>query len=82
MPKLGFGGSPPAVWALPGCDRLTRTDRLVRAARRGRAWTLCHVARHDWARHRNPDVGGRRALFELCRRCGTERDEYDPPHFV
>jgi len=67
---------------LPGCDRLTRRDRLIRAGYRLRAWALCHLALHDWARHRNPEVGGRQAHFQLCRRCGTERNEYEPPHFV
>ena len=75
-------GSPRTARLLPGCDRLTRTDRMIRAGNRCRAWVLCHVALHDWAWHRNPEVGGRRAHFHLCRRCGTERNEYEPPHFV
>jgi hypothetical protein len=31
-----------------------------------------------WALRRNPEVGGREALFETCRRCGKERTQYVP----
>jgi hypothetical protein len=31
---------------------------------------------------RNPEVGGKRAMYQLCRRCGCERDEYEPPHWI
>jgi hypothetical protein len=52
---------------------------MIRSAYRWRSRLLCLIGRHDWAMHRNPEVSGRLANFALCRRCGTERDEYDPP---
>jgi hypothetical protein len=44
-----------------------------------RSWLLCHLGRHRWAHHRNPEVGGKDAVFERCRRCGRERQGYEAP---
>jgi phosphoribosylaminoimidazole-succinocarboxamide synthase len=57
-------------------DRLTAADRWVRLAYRTRGWLLCRAGRHFWAQLRNPEVGGARAHYELCRRCGRERSAY------
>jgi hypothetical protein len=59
-------------------DRIDRGERLVRAAYRLRSRLLCVVGRHQWALRRNPEMGGREALYEDCRRCGRERTMYDP----
>jgi hypothetical protein len=40
---------------------------------------LCTMNRHDWERMVNPEVGGKDAVYSLCRRCGKEKAEYDPP---
>lgn len=40
-----------------------------------RARLLCLTGRHWWACHHNPDVGGPRAVYHLCRRCGRERTQ-------
>jgi hypothetical protein len=48
-------------------------ERLVRRAYRVRSRLLCGLGRHLWALRRNPEVGGRGALFDECRRCGTVR---------
>jgi len=50
-----------------------RTERLVRRAYRLRSLMLCRLGRHLWARRRNPEIGGRGALYDECRRCGTVR---------
>lgn len=39
---------------------------------------LCRCGRHAWAVHSNPEVGGKAAVFETCRRCGTERMRHEP----
>jgi hypothetical protein len=54
-------------------------DRLVRHLYRIRSWLLCRIGRHLWARRRNPEVGGARALYDECRRCGTVRMGWDDP---
>ena len=54
-------------------------DRLVRTAYRVRSRALCRSGRHLWALRRNPEVGGKDAVFETCRRCGKERQQYGPP---
>jgi hypothetical protein len=59
-------------------DRIGRGERLVRAAYRLRSRLLCAAGRHHWALRRNPEMGGRDALYEDCRRCGRERTTYDP----
>jgi len=59
-------------------DRITRADRVRRLGYRLRGRLLCVIARHDWAQLRNPEVGGRAAVYRLCRRCGRERNEYSP----
>jgi hypothetical protein len=61
-----------------GPDTVGRGERLVRAAYRWRSWLLCRLGRHHWALRRNPEMGGREALYEDCRRCGRERTTYDP----
>ena len=38
----------------------------------------CRLGRHQWETHRNPDAAGKDAVYELCRRCGKERDAYGP----
>ncbi len=48
-------------------------DRTIRAAYRLRSKVLCRVGRHMWKQRRNPEVGGSAAVYETCRRCGTER---------
>lgn len=53
------------------------TDRIVRRYHRARSRLLCLVGRHLWTRKRNPDVGGRGALYDECRRCGTVRMGWD-----
>jgi hypothetical protein len=42
---------------------------------------LCLIGRHAWTHHRNPDLGGAAAEFDVCGRCGKERDGFDaaPP---
>jgi hypothetical protein len=59
-------------------DRIGNRERLVRAAYRWRSWLLCRLGRHLWTLRRNPEMGGREALYEDCRRCGRERTTYDP----
>lgn len=54
-------------------------DRVIRTAYRLRSRLLCRCGRHLWATRRNPEVGGSAAVFETCRRCGTERNQYEPP---
>lgn len=44
-----------------------------------RSWLLCHAGRHRWEQHRNPEAGGKDAVFQLCVRCGRERQSYEPP---
>ena len=62
-----------AVPLLAREDRLTAADRWARAGYRARGWLLCRIGRHNWAHLRNPEVGGARAHYDLCRRCGRER---------
>lgn len=64
--------------ALPRADRITAADRRTRALRRWRSRLDCLVGRHLWARHCNPEVGGSRAVYHLCRRCGRERSRRMP----
>ena len=59
-------------------DRIDRRERLVRSAYRLRSRWLCRLGRHRWALRRNPEMGGRQAMYEECRRCGSERTQYDP----
>jgi len=54
-------------------------DRIIRALYRTRSRLLCRSGRHLWATRRNPEVGGKDALFETCRRCGTDRPQYESP---
>jgi hypothetical protein len=61
-----------------GPDGMDGRERLVRAGYRWRSWLLCRLGRHLWALRRNPEMGGREALYEDCRRCGRERTTYDP----
>ena len=53
-------------------------DGVLRAGRT-RSRMLCWVVRHRWATRHNPEIGGKAAVFHVCQRCGTERNEYDPP---
>jgi hypothetical protein len=61
-----------------GPDRIGRGERLVRIAYRWRSRLLCRLGVHRWVLRRNPELGGREALYEDCRRCGRERTTYDP----
>ncbi|GEM_PF-5845596 len=63
-------------WVLDRADRVTPAERWTRTAYRGRAWVLCQIGIHWWADRNNPEVGGRRAHYQQCRRCGHERDKY------
>ena len=54
-------------------------DALRRRANRLRSRVLCRLGRHLWAVRRNPEVGGPQALYQTCRRCGSERQTYDVP---
>jgi hypothetical protein len=60
----------------PEADSISRGDAWRRAARRARSWLLCRVGRHTWAVRRNPEVGGPRAVYQQCRRCGRERTDW------
>ena len=40
---------------------------------------LCLLGRHEWQHHVNHEVGGPDASFELCSRCGNEKDKHGPP---
>jgi hypothetical protein len=72
--------SPTGDWTLDRDDRVTAADRRARAAYRARGWLLCHLGRHYWAAMWNPDVGGPRARYDQCRRCGKERSWYINMH--
>jgi|SoiMethySBSTD1v2_1073268.scaffolds.fasta_scaffold53273_2 hypothetical protein len=68
------------AWALRAALDAAALGPIPEKARhRTRGWLLCHLGRHLWALHRNPDVGGKDAVFELCRRCGRERQGYEAP---
>jgi hypothetical protein len=54
-------------------------DDLRRAVNRLRSRVQCRLGRHLWATRRNPEVGGPDAVFQTCRRCGSERQQYDVP---
>ena len=43
------------------------------------SWLLCHAGRHRWEQHRNPEAGGKDAVYQLCVRCRRERQGYEPP---
>lgn len=57
-------------------DRIGPLDVVRRRLNRARGRVFCLVGRHDWALRRNPDVGGPRALYQQCRRCGRERTDW------
>jgi hypothetical protein len=57
-------------------DRISEGDAVRRAVRRLLAWTACRVGRHVWAVRHNPEVGGPRAVYQQCRRCGRERTDW------
>lgn len=61
---------------LSGQDRISAGDAVRRAGRRLLAWAFCRVGRHVWAVRRNPEVGGPRAVYQQCRRCGRERTDW------
>jgi len=66
------------AWALRAAlDAVAPIQEKARRDTRG--WLLCHLGRHRWAQHRNAEVGGKDAVFELCRRCGRERQGYEAP---
>ena len=68
------------AWALRAAlDAAAFAPIQEKARHRTLGWQLCHLGRHLWAQHRNPDVGGKLAVFELCRRCGRERQGYEVP---
>lgn len=64
--------------ALDRADRITAMNRWVRTGYRIRSRLLCLAGRHLWARRLNPGVGGPRAVYHQCRRCGHERSRYSP----
>lgn len=64
---------------VPRCEGIGMIDRLIRRAYRTRSWLLCHLGIHLWALRRNPEVGGKEAMYDQCRRCGRERAEFTPP---
>jgi hypothetical protein len=37
----------------------------------------CYLWRHSWQHRRNPEVGGAQADYEVCSRCGKERNRYE-----
>ena len=37
----------------------------------------CWLGRHDWKHHRNPEMGGSLADFQVCARCGKERNVFE-----
>ena len=39
----------------------------------------CLLRLHGWDRRVNPEVGGREAVYSVCRFCGKEKSEYGPP---
>lgn len=40
---------------------------------------LCYFGSHSWERKRNPDMGGALAEFDICTRCGKEKDVFGKP---
>ena len=40
---------------------------------------LCLVGRHDWQHHVDKEMGGPNARYDLCSRCGTEREGLGKP---
>jgi hypothetical protein len=58
-------------------DGLPRTERVRLGARRVLSWFQCRLGRHLWARRTNPEVGGARAVYHVCRRCGTEQAAWE-----
>ncbi len=69
-----------SAWALrTALDPAALAPIQEKAEHRTRGWLLCHLGRHLWAQHRNPEVGGKDAVFEQCRRCGRERQGHEPP---
>jgi len=66
-------------------------DRTEHGGKRLRPWTsrgdqrtvdsmkavTCYLRRHTWRHQRNPDMGGPQADYEVCTRCGKERNSYD-----
>lgn len=68
------------AWALRAAlDAAALAPVQEKAERSTRGRLLCHLGRHLWARHRNPEVSGKDAVFEQCRRCGRERQGYEAP---
>lgn len=61
---------------LGGPDTISAWDARRRAGRRLLAAALCRLGKHVWAVRRNPEVGGPRAVYQQCRRCGCERTEW------
>jgi hypothetical protein len=57
-------------------DTISARDAVRRTGRRLLAWVLCRVGRHLWAVRHNPEVGGPRAVYQQCRRCGHERTDW------
>jgi hypothetical protein len=39
----------------------------------------CAVRLHSWERRVNPEVGGKDAVYSVCRRCGKEKNQFGPP---
>lgn len=77
--RAAGGGSVARPTPLPAADRITPADRLVRRLNRWRARLWCLTGRHWWGYHHNPEVGGPRAVYQLCRRCGRERMRHMRP---
>ena len=68
-PCPGGDSAGAAVMAIPlGLKRRTVRGMIGRLKRL--------LRRHDWERHSNPETPGKDAVFDLCRRCNEERNEW------
>jgi hypothetical protein len=57
---------------LDACDPARHVRTMAKAL-------SCWIGRHRWEQRRNPEAGGRDAMYEVCSRCGAERKQYGPP---
>jgi hypothetical protein len=63
----GLAGSGPAIDVVTALAHSRGMPRSL----------FCLLGRHDWRRQRNPEVGGSAADFDVCSRCGKERNRYE-----
>ena len=49
----------------------------VRAHSQGMKALRCYLGRHRWRHEVNPEMGGPEAGYDLCSRCGKERNVYE-----